>query len=698
MAGVQKYKYILTFNGNSETLTVNPAGWDKIGLSRVRSKVYHSVSRSLTLSLRFANVAGGGYQFIRNAYNSAGIYANIEVIIKKRNHNTNGYDLFYEGKLDLNPGRFTISRNYIECSIIDSQKLQRLFARDEINFNLFSLISADNVNITPFVNDYQVNLTPIDIVLEGQYTCNSYANFPLTTGTQYTYFNNKTDIVNQIGDRVTIDGSERVYVNNTSLNIDLDVTLNSSVEWTGYAALIQAQTQINLYDQFDVLVSSQVHENLVSLTDFSLISSKNLTYSYVDVTPGSYIILRTIISGVDWVFNQKDDYTITFKEQYDGYNETSTKCLFPHEAFSRLIQLTTSETDTTKLFYSEIMGRTDSEFVQYNSNGSIAYDAIFSGLLCRNFPNATLTVSLIDLFKTFDSIYNLGFGYDYVNDRFYIAEKAAFFDSDYFMFDLGEVADLQISPLDDGYFSKLIAGFDNTGEYEDLQGAYEFNNKREYLLPAPVETEKNIQSKYRTDSVGIEVTRKKQYKETSSEDTKEDNNIFIVKTDGVEPIIVEDVTGFNGCENYYNLDISPRQNVVRWGNALMPSMYKNNGIIQQTKSDKLFELHINGIDENSDISQSELASPLFIPELYSFEASLTDEQIEILIENPHGFITFSYLGENFEGFVDEITVEDKNNKATFKLIAKAESDLRNFIFFDDNDFVFFDDNDFIFFN
>lgn len=697
MSIAKKYQYILSFDGNSETLTKNPAGWDNIGISLVRNKTYHSIPRSLTLSLRFANKNGGGYEFIKNAYDKSGIYANIEITINKRSSETNSYELLYSGKLDLNPGRFSISRNYIEVPIIDSQKVQRLFSRDEISYNLFSLVSTDGASITPFASEKSINLTPIDIILQGVYGCNCYVNGTYTN--LISYFDNKVDIINQIGERITIDGEERFYTNSTQNDVILSININGTLNWNGSVGFADIEQEMRIYDESNNFKERFLLHSAKVYNVFSVAKSIDIDFK-MNLDVGDFIIFRTKINNLaaEITFNQKDDYTISVNEKSPGYPTTQTKCLFPHEAFTRLVQLTTSEPSTDKLFYSEVMGSATSEFITYPNEGEISKDAIFSGLMCRQYPNSPINVTLKELFKSFDAIYNLGFGYDQINDRFYIAPKSSFFDANRFMFALGEVDDLKITPLQDGYFGKVIAGYDNTGDYEDLQGAYEFNGKVEYSLPAPVKDELEIQSKYRADSVGIEITRKKQYKTNISEDTNNDNSVFIVKTDGANPILSTNISGFVGCENYYNSAISPRSNAVRWGNMIKSALYKNNGNLNYQKSEKLFSLTIDGIDENSSVLQSEMGEPLIIPELYTFESYLTLEMVNILRENPHGFISFTYNGIGYEGYIDELQMSDNNKKANFKLIAKAPSELNNFIFFDSNDFYFFDNNDFIFYN
>ena len=690
------YEYILTHNGTSETLTVNPAGWDNLGLQFERNWTYLSVLRNMSLSLRFANVSGGGYDFIKTAYETDGINAIVTIQINRRNPATNDFDHYYSGILDFKPKRFVIERNFIEIPIIDNGKLVKFKDRDENEIDLFATKSIDNVDLTPFSKTWSVNMPPIDVVLQAEYENERFApafsdsnNFDIIRWATLV-----DSIVNEVGDDLVVGTTEKVYINNTGSEVTVSIDLVGDLEGNGQYQNFKVDTynlshslRFATYTDLDVEIKNELIDvqttpmYALSNADYSFSKPINVSKSYT-IPAGGYLSIYT-----RWEFwsvgalntniscNDISQFKTKLGVNITGYEETSTKCFFPFEAFTRGLQIVTSETDTSKILDSEVFGRTDSEFTTYSTNGAYAYDAIFSGRMVRQYPDAKFSIKLKDLYNSFKAFYCLGMGFDNVNDRFYIKPATSFFDKDYEMFDLGQVKDLKISPMSEGYFNKILAGFDNKGDYEAVQGAFEFAVNREYSTVTPVKEQMNAESKYRADSVGIEFTRKKQYEINASEDYRDDNAIFIVKTDGTNAIQGGADSGFLGVEKYYNLDKTPRQNVVRNGGLIEPTLYKTDNPIKSQFVAKNFELVVNGKDENSDILKSELGNGLFIPELYEFDSVIDSEMVNILLENPHGYIKFNNFGTTYHGFVYRIetgksSAKSHNDKASFTLIAK----------------------------
>jgi hypothetical protein len=706
-----EYQYILFFNESTETLTVNPAGWNDIGLNFVRHEIYHSVLRSFTVSLRFARINGGGADFIMHAYEAKGINAEVLITINKRNKSTNVFELFHSGSLDMKT--LSIDRDYVEVAILDGMKMQKLISRDEINYNLLSTISTDNVSVQPFLNKKQVFLTPIDIVLEAEFNGNLNGYFdeavPLTITGEIgkISYNNSVILKNTIGDRLQFtEDNPVIYTNDTQYDIDLKINANCIFNLDVWFRVIDAYSggsavpsyvslsikhgyfvynedgdlvsEYTLYNQTPYLSTSEPNDDIhFYITNYQYSGSSNIS-----IPVNGYVEFATRVEILDIGYTPQDRkiyfYTpsgqtstnYTFITEYSsGADESATECLFPHEAFTRLIQLTTSELNTNKLFTSNFFGRTDSEFITYPDDGPGAKDAIFTGYMVRQYPNSSLTANLRELFKSFDAIYNLGMGYDKVNDRFFIEQKRIFFDSSYFMFDLGEVAELTITPYIGKYFSKITAGYENEGSYEEYQGAYEFNVQREYSLSVPVKDEKIMRPNYRFDSIGVELARRKPYITYSSLDTKQDNELFVVRTDGVRPVLNSSVQGFPGVEKYYNTMLTPRQNAIRNGSIIRPALYKSDSPIKFQTASKYISIN-TGIDDFNDINQAELESALFKPELYTFKSYINSVLLEVLNTNPHGFIRFSYEGTVYEGFIDSVETGDYNKEATYKLIAK----------------------------
>ena len=708
-----EYRYTLTHNGNREVLAVNPAGWDELGLKLVRSEIYHSLMRSLTLSLRFPSVKGGGYDFILNAYESEGINADIGVIIERLNHSTNGYELLYVGKIEIIADRFTISRSYVEAPIVDGMKQQRLISRDEVELNLFDNRTIDGVELAP-IEPSEITLPPVDIVLEAKYENvgmrfdgqflydDNVVNATRREGDFKTYIKDSIASINTLGDLISVGTSELMYTNNSGGDVRVDVNLvgQCAVKITdaiippfGFAAWA-AITRIDIYDKDNNIIerkSTSYHPSTNDEVNYiiDIAGAVDLETSIV-IPSGGYIEAYNLIgvqtpSGFTWTTTDNSVYNFELVVNTLGLEETTAKCIFPFKAFTRAVQQVSSETNTSKIFASTV----------FSPGGEAANDAILSGLMIRNFPDVPLNVSIRNLFKTFSSIYGLGLGYDLVNDRFYIEKLSEFYQVNNLMVVLGEVDNLTISPAKH-YFSTIKAGYEEKGDYEELQGAYELNVNREYSTEAPVKETLDVQAKYNADSVGIELARKKQYSATGSTDSRYDNKIYVINTDGQKPIIA-DATGFAGIEKYYNLNLSPRNNLLRWGEWLRATLFKMNGAIKFQKAEKNVTATINGVDDFSDITKNELLDQFFIPEVYRFEAPLTTAQIRIILNNPHGFVRFSYLGKQYEGFIEQLECGDYKNNATFTLMGRVPiTDSSNYIFEGGTNYIFEDGTNFIF--
>lgn len=743
----EEYTYRLVYNGTSsfDEYIDSPGGWDESGIIFARNEIYHSVLRSAVLSLRFDRRTGGGGEYIKQAYDEAGIYAEVEYYQYRRNPQTNDYDLFYHGISDLK--KYIADRDYIECAIIDSSKQEKLLTRDNINYNVRDNVSTDNVSVTDFTfMPTDILFKPIDIYLSVEtisrfdlddFPGDSIWDYTTIGGTPPASMDEKIipfyleeTTKNEIGDELTI--SDDPDPDNRTIEIyrndsDEDITiltgdplwdiLENTMEVT-VSTFDPSEVVLDLIadviDSEDTVITSRLiyRQAFTSGTTtpvyitLALINYFYTTWSvpaggafrlYFKYYPTTEIVLISRIDG-------KLRFNINYTKLSLSIGQTYAECFYPHEAFTRLVQLSTSETDTDKLFYSEILGRPGSEFSSYTNTGEAAYDVVTNGFAIRKYPNRAINVSLRKLFQTFDAIYNLGFGYDRVNDRFYISPKREFYNPDYFMYDLGEIKDLKISIYENGYFNDIKSGYNSDGDYEDLQGAKEINVQTEHSVNPPVKKSIDLRTKYDLDSIGIEITRRKQYSTSAGEDTKRDDNIFIVKTDGLETLQgVTDGDGIENIEQYYNLTLTPRENLIRNGSLIKPALYKTTELIKFVKSKKKVDISYqnqNGqnVNEFDDIEASELTEDaLFIPEMHEFEAFVVTEHLTILNENPHGFIKYSFDGVDYQGYIDEVETKDYNRKATYKLIAKPFIEPEsNKIYEDDYNDIFEEANNQIF--
>ena len=695
---MKEYQYILTYGATVETLGFNPAGWDKLGITWMRHEVYHSVLRSFTLSLRFTNITKGGvtggYQLIKHAYDTDGIYAEVSIEIKKRNPDTNDYDSLYTGVLDFTPGRWSIDRDlFFEIGINDSSILQKFISRDENEINLFTDKTIDNVTITPPTPIYTL-LTPVDIVVKTFAICDisDSGSFPYKTFCLMNPTYSRNEIVDIIISSVpagetpqaTVYTNNSVYTKRFSFLYDANINYSGYLKATPYDFMLDVSLSIQysweLFDETNTHVSSFVfYAETIAFNPLgeTINYTDTIDYAYSGILPPQYSLEVTVfmtLNNVSSVSNSTvtrvETLDIKFTEKTPGQSISSAESLKSFTALNTALAITTNQVNAL-----------DADVME--SGGDLENDMVMNGLQIRKYPSPKVNVNFRDLFKSFDAIANLGVWYDKVNNKFIIKEKSYFFDTDTKLFDVTDVNKFKIQPLVTGYYSKIEGGYDNTGGYEKVQGALEFAVKREYSTSAQVKETKNIQSKYRFDSVGIEDLRTKLYIEKASEDSNDDNEIFIVRTEyitgeeaGYYPILPTlgspEYLGMDVFYSYYNTMLTPRQNAVKWGNVLNACAYRNINPFQAQKTDKQFELAVDGVDENSNIELSELASRLFIPELYTFESYLTPANITTLLANPHGYIQFVYRGINYSGFINKIELTDDNRKAIFELIARDD--------------------------
>lgn len=746
-------KFILKYNAEEETLVDNPDGWSENGQMWQRHKEYHGVFQSYTVNtFRFGRKSGQGGDFIYEKYLIDDIKTIIAIEIYDRNPQTDDFDISYIGLLNFDPEKFRIERDFVEIGFVQNSDIQKFTTNDEIELNIKSLFGLDGTAINDFVNaPAEITFKGINLFLiveETGYFSRwlffnnnpAYEEYPIEDREIYYYGNNVE--INEIGDRLqTIygetgedhyiyedsDRTAEIYTNDTDFDTEIIFTNVDSedngsrvffaIGAGGYAKLI-ITIVLQIYDSEDVLTGqdiiwSETFEETIS-GDFTHYINYNIS-DLIDtpkafgfnwsVPAGGRMVLRTMVmpEASTWInsfcsYQQQLTNNLSFVEKSPTIGDTINNGYLTHELFTRVFQQILSKENG---FYSEFFGRTDSEFISYMANGPGSLDFIIDGWNLRQFPNSQFVVEFKKLFQTFDGIYNLMIGYDKTNERFYIEQKSEAFKSDLIMFDVGEVSECVITPYKDAYFNEIEAGYEEKGDYEEVQGIYEINLNQNYAVNMPVKETLKIKAPYNTDSIGMELARRKPYSAYASEDTKYDEKIYVVRTDGSETIQGgEDLSGFTGIEERYNLCFTPRENTIRWASFIKSGLWKEGTITLKfqsaTKSINITYKNQNGdiVDEFDNITDSDLPDlRLFDPQYYEFEGVFNLSFKEKLDENPHGLIKFDFNGIHYAGFIDELQTQDYNRKAKYKLIAYATIEGENKLFMDDDPALFMDDDE-----
>jgi hypothetical protein len=703
------YQHILTNNDTSETkiLEVSVMDWADLTINHFRHELYGTVLFEEALSQRFPRVGSesedkGGYYFLISAYELKGVKADVTYIRKVLDGGTNDYVSDFTGKIDFSSDSGWViddQLGFVDVKIIDSRKLAKFLSRDETEVNVFDLVSIDGVTMPDFSSPYQQGLwKPVDLNLKIQ-TDGFFSGTDSTTGSSLTFYTiyNGNLIENEPGDRTLINFpavDEKIYKNNldyevffkcTILSGESNTTLTitnipSSQVWTFRNTII-----FRIYDEADVLqdtISQIIHTDTGTgpVIDEQLIQSYSFAFLEKTIQSGWYITMQSeirIVSGggsANISANSSTDVDNgIFNERTEGEVDSFVRGFYAHEMASRLMQSTTSETDVNKLIYAPILGKTDSEFITYATNGFFARYFNTNGYQLRELTDRAINASFRDWFKSYKAIKPIGLWFDKINDYFVIDEIEAFYKSELAGVHLGEVSKLKITPAKKWYYNNLLTGYPKT-ENEDFQGVNEFNTETNHSISIETKAKNDIRSKYRTATVDQELSRRLNKRNYASKDTKYDKNIYITKLNSSDETIqgeIADMDGFEGVEQYYNMTITPRQNQIRQQILVNSALFKDGTEeFKFIKSAK--DTNVSYTDPEEGVSVNEfddipqLFEPLVYPEIYEFEAVYTKEVRDEISNNPHAIYPFyDKKGNELYGYIFP-NIEGKPYKQTAK--------------------------------
>jgi len=350
--------------------------------------------------------------------------------------------------------------------------------------------------------------------------------------------------------------------------------------------------------------------------------------------------------------------------------------------------------DTKWPFYSDFFGRTDTwkngKFQFYASENQLRFAHIQSGLNLRGIdiddPHSSLVLNFKNLFKTAQTIWNIGYCIESNPVKFgdselrlRIEEYAHFFDGETLTLDLSSRInkyDIISMVMPELCPVQLNSGFSNC-EYLQMNGRAEPNTTNQRTSKINTDSKFDNISPFRGDTKGILSALAAPIDTT---DTKSDDGIFIVKTqrqgsnewkpEKDENITIEENSSIFGNDQL-NRYFTPTRMLIRQANKITsgftPADLKASKLTFQS-SDKLQTLKTGftsqagsdqyKIAENDDILISTLADPLYLPIKHTIECWFDFADLEAIIANPFGYIKIS---DEISGFL--LTLKKKNNEA-----------------------------------
>ena len=357
---------------------------------------------------------------------------------------------------------------------------------------------------------------------------------------------------------------------------------------------------------------------------------------------------------------------------------TQAKGILVHEAFERNLQVITGQSTP---FISNVFGRTE---LGYTSDGAEAYNINANGKMVRNFPPelCPLNTNLKDLFTGYNSVYNIvGF---IENNKFRIEKYADVFELENSIF-IDDPKKIMIELDDKMHYLKVITGYKDN-EFEEVNGLNAFNSKLEFAVPLKSATQTlNNECKFRTDE-SIEFARRLKYDAAKTLDSRYDKDLFLIRGVLAGDIIgcekdedFDIVTGIYSPSTAYNLNITPVRNLFRWGSVIASGLNKKtSGLLKFVKAEKNFNLttklisETEAILEGADIDIVKLARPIELPYKITFDAVISIDDWNTLIEYPNRTIGINVKNEEklipLFGWIETAEFNMNTGEISFTLI------------------------------
>lgn len=688
------YRFTLRTPDSAITFgTENVRNWKDIEPGLTQNDTYKFIFRKFTNTFEFTGFAR---QLIIQAIDNYGFDADVFLTIEVGNDNKERWS-FEEIAVGLKADVSEIEIGELFCSVnfADNEFEALLMDNDDKKTNIDITESFNGVAL-PEIQSKRIRLHDRTLVFnsqiltendESQHVTTTPAGLTLPCNVKYKSDDNFKYVIS--GYNLDTPGTKEFYlqsdINRTiAFNFKFDFDIRADVGFTTARwKLVLRQTSTI---PAETIICSSVgyggsYNNLsVGAAYMNINEEYNTTINILEGESLELFLFIDISSFLTYTFLRVNELSI-FGTSNEYFDATTVECILPHELFSQLVAIYTGQENA---FYSDFFGRTE---LGYESDGVGAYMALLNGKMLRGFPfgECQFNTSLKEAFEALDSIFCLAGTIETIGGqkRFKIEPYESLLTSSVIV-KLGDM----LSEVERRVNDKMLIGEINVGykelEFEELNGLYNFNGQFNFRTPLTIEGEKlDIVSKWIAGDVAIELTRRQTYELNPSKDFRFDKDIFIIDAKYVNnespliPITNEGFTKIEGIyapEKAYNLNLSPKRNLLRWGWFISGCLTSKTSekiiftggpnnpdlITQKTGEDEIIE--------SADVIVSDFVRPVMLADMFTIaEARLTKEQWNAIEQSRGGLIEFENKGVRLFGRINEITFAINRKTANFEL-------------------------------
>ena len=579
----REYKLVNIDNGtsiilNSTGTNNEPRGWDESDYTIKRSVKNFSITTTLSNNLEFT---GAGARFLIDAYTSKGVEANVKMFETRFNPNTDAPYVFTIADFDFSEIIRTKTTVQIPFTSGGLNQLLKAKLNDKFEFTRIESITGDP--ITPVqTNEFAAINRPLflDSLLNSTDQDKDNYNFRMAFADDYRYgflslplsvdYDSDDSVLTVVKDQFFVIGGEYtggvlplepLDDNRGQLfyyNADMDKKIKLKIDFSGFLRLVNnddlerrhlsfrlcisdggenPSLQIPLLSNNDTLNSPHFpdYDNFQTLLNVNqvLAGGNDTNFQFndeleVELQQGQSVGILLFGGGnfEEFFGNSNCDVDLTnFSgsvkiEEFSVRNDLPrrSKCILNKDVGRSLMNIINNDATTYK-----------SDFF---NTGDFKLSAVTSGKWIRGFLDDSITFSGKDWFENCNSLFSMGYNIEIIDGKETLVheELKYFFRPETKITIPQQVNNVKRSIAKDFIYSTVKSGYKKpSGDnlYEEVNGLNEYNTSNEYITPITrVVSEYDIESPFRADSEGKELTVRKSIRLFPTEDYRTDKTIF----------------------------------------------------------------------------------------------------------------------------------------------------------------------------
>lgn len=678
-------------------LEYSPSGWDDLAIQNIVNQNYWAIDRTVSVPLSYLK---DGAKILKHIFYTYGtdtrktylVIANQKLHYVPSSEYGYWYKQIFRGEVDFSTLTDTGVR--FNVNLLEDGLAKYLRANEktmqEIPFTDFIWVKMDGINLHNKVDNLVSNGIGTDINFE-------YKNHVLDLmiiQEDAPYVGGKKDVKRAVRSSANQAVSSGDWFLKSSISgvVEIDYDFEVSLEFVGgnpnpaatYRLFVGKKTTGPAFsDGYDIWTIGTSGGN----SRFNQSSRRTGTLSIpVDLDDELYLYSLCNIIGAGGDAQLKVTYPATgnsfFNYRYKyRHPETFVKCIRPNVLYSELLN------KVTQGKYAPGVG---------GYLNPLKKDIVFtSGNAIRGLDDAVIKTSLSDFF-TFWNCYD-DVGLKVTGNLVDIDRKANLTNGTPVPLGSPAHGSFKVTVAKEFLYNTLDIGYPEVkNDVGVLNGSQEFNSKFQFSLGTTISPQiLNKISPVKAACYEIEQIRVLTFQKDTT-DYKSDNDIFALHIGSelqtgngddipdhylLDRTLNATATGLTEPETVFNIELSPKRNLLRNGAYLRSAMYKCDGRALEFKfADKNNQLAAAGIQENANVTLGDLGQIYFVPIYFEGEFDAPDNLNDLLDVNPITIFEFEIDGNTFKGITMKSSIApSKRNTQAFLFLSHPDNDLTKLI-------------------